>query len=977
MKNFFTLFGSLFLASIFCMSSIKAQADTEYTADDLKKLNAASNITSVSIHDPSIVYDAQNDKFYIWGTMRGLASSSNMINWAGLNGNDCYIKLNKQGDKSGTLCNQLQAFKVQQVTKVKNYQGNEVAFPNFDAAAYRARYDADPAADNLSGNMWAPDIVYNPTMGKWCLYFSINADHWSSIIVLLTADKAEGPYTYQGPVVMGGFNGQTYGGKSAPKIDETDFTIATGLTSFPGRYKAAANGSYWPNCIDPCVFYDEEGELWMAYGSWSGGIFMLKLDKETGLRDYTYTYPYEVNGSPSTAVGTPDANCTSDPYFGRKIAGGHYVSGEGAYIQHIGKYYYLFMSYGGYAPREGYEMRVFRSEKPDGSYVDAYGRSARYTGYVLNYGSNAGDNRGTRLMGVYNNWGEMQKLGWCGQGHNSAIVDKEGRAFVVYHTKFNDGWVGHLVHINQLFVNEAGWLVASPFPYQGETTTDADIKSSEMWTTDQITGDYQVLIHSYKQKVEDSTYIADRKPLNITLTEDGKISGEQTGTWSVTPGTSYISIKLGSYTYKGVLVEGGMSGDSWGLTWNGNKHKTLCFTAMDSNKDSNSGIAVWGYQLQPASALARNYATISFPDNLDRNLYFPMEDGVKFTWLSSSNKDIFDNGFFNAPESSPSGRLTLEYEMRKKDAYYKASQSYRATKIETGKAAGDYSIGLVAYYDMNEQPIVNRVNESETATLGKAGTGTEPILETHPARTGMVLHQYFGAQANVSYTRMDNPLKGQSNLSGATISMWVKRDDTNVWDAVWSFFDSTIPSLAGERFFVTGNAYIGYNNNAGSWFDINHPNNATTNFLPVNRWVRLTLTIAEDGVNVYIDGEKKKQMAFNSGNLDYAKTIAFLAKARYFCLGMGSFWGSLPAQIDDVLIYNRVLSSEDIAGLSIMQNRNYDFATGQYMTGIEETEADIISDKEHGGNLIYDLSGRRISTPQKGLYIHNGKKIIK
>ena len=67
---------------------------------------------------------------------------------------------------------------------------------------------------------------------------------------------------------------------------------------------------------------------------------MLKLDKKTGLRDYTYTY--------SGTGSSPNANATSDAYFGLKIAGGYYVSGEGPYIQHIGNYYYLFMSYGGY-----------------------------------------------------------------------------------------------------------------------------------------------------------------------------------------------------------------------------------------------------------------------------------------------------------------------------------------------------------------------------------------------------------------------------------------------------------------------------------------------------------------------------------------------------------------------------------------------------------------------------------------------------
>lgn len=56
----------------------------------------------------------------------------------------------------------------------------------------------------------------------------------------------------------------------------------------------------------------------MGYGSWSGGIFMLKLNEENGLRDYEYTYDYEVNGV-KTQPGSANGRCTSDPYFGKRL----------------------------------------------------------------------------------------------------------------------------------------------------------------------------------------------------------------------------------------------------------------------------------------------------------------------------------------------------------------------------------------------------------------------------------------------------------------------------------------------------------------------------------------------------------------------------------------------------------------------------------------------------------------------------------
>ena len=89
---------------------------------------------------------------------------------------------------------------------------------------------------------------------------------------------------------------------------------------------------------------------------------MLELDEETGLRDYDITYELTGTGN----------GITVDPYFGKKIAGGYYVSGEASYIEYIGGWYFLFVTYGGLTAggvkndynNGGYQMRVFRSESP-------------------------------------------------------------------------------------------------------------------------------------------------------------------------------------------------------------------------------------------------------------------------------------------------------------------------------------------------------------------------------------------------------------------------------------------------------------------------------------------------------------------------------------------------------------------------------------------------------------------------------------
>jgi arabinan endo-1,5-alpha-L-arabinosidase len=467
-------------------------------------------------------------------------------------------------------------FTTPEVTKVKK-GGVEYDF-SFDAQAWSKRGNNNY---NIDGNLWAPDVIYNKAMKKWCMYLSVNGDAWFSSIVLLTADKITGPYRYQAPVVISGFkNGNSY--------KDTDLEIVIGeQASLPERYNVGNKwGERWPNNIDPCVFYDEEGNLWMSYGSWSGGIFMLALDEETGLRDYDVEYELKGSGN----------GITVDPYFGKKIAGGYYVSGEASYIEYIGGYYYLFMSYGGLAAggnandynNGGYQMRVFRSENPDGPYVDSKNSNAIFTGYQLNFGANANDgNRGENIFGAYTDWGNQAKgnLGERSQGHNSIIAAEDGRTYLVYHTRFQNWGEGHQVRVHQVFQNKNGWLVAAPFEYTGEQVTSADIATTQQIATDQIPGKYKLLVHTYKL---DHTKKAANKPIDIELTADGNISGDQTGSWNITEGTSYIHLKVGNVHYYGVMVE---------QTLEPTDTKAPAFTVLAAT----TGVTAWGYKYEDGS----------------------------------------------------------------------------------------------------------------------------------------------------------------------------------------------------------------------------------------------------------------------------------------------------------------------------------------------------------------------------------------
>lgn len=507
---------------------------------------------TVAVHDPSVVIvykDSDGNSFpvqdeaksrtkyyYIMGTQLGAAYSKDLLNWT-------YF----------------------QPTFSVNGSVTEDYLKVFTESAAWSNHTNN---DKLKGNLWAPDIVYNKTMKKWCLYFSVNGDDWLSSIAMLTSDKIEGPYEFNGTVVCSGMDNYSSG------LGNQDYKKVMGTEQIATRYMKDGKwiGEYGSSCIDPTVLYDEDGNLWMFYGSWSGGIFLIKLDENTGLRDYSHNFGY---GNSSEIWN--GKSLVYDPYMGLHIAGGYYVSGEGSYVEYMkdpdGKgYYYLFMSYGFYSPEGGYSMRVFRSETIDGVYIDVTGDSAVFSKYVFNYGDNV--QNGVAIMQNYKwNW---WNIGQTAQGHNSLLQDEDGRNFLIYHTKYDDGTIHHNVEVHQLFFNEKGWPVAAPFEYR-----KGDDLSDSTYNIEQLSGKYSVIVHrsvDYKNlqcNTEEDFYI----------NADGTISGAFTGTWSYNfaAGRQYLTLNTSDGVFDCVLVEQRMDNLST---------KTLAFTGMNHQNE----LCLWGYK---------------------------------------------------------------------------------------------------------------------------------------------------------------------------------------------------------------------------------------------------------------------------------------------------------------------------------------------------------------------------------------------
>ena len=303
---------------------------------------------------------------------------------------------------------------------------------------------------------------------------------------------------------------------------------------FPGL---GYQNSLWPNCIDPTVFYDTDGRMWMVYGSWSGGIFLLEIDEATG-------YPIHPQADPDNEV---------DAYYGRRLIGGGHHSIEGPYIMYDEEsgYYYLFVSYGGLTSEGGYQIRIFRSQDVEGPYVDAKGARLADEQDHNKYG--------VKLMGNYM-LPSLNKA-YMAPGHCSAFTDTDGKKYVVYHTRFDDGKEYHEPRVHQLFTTKNGWLAAAPFATASETL------SEDGYRTSQMEGTWYVLNHG----LDISSDIHEGVATEI----DKKGAGEGIQL-SVEDGTCYVTVTMDGVTYEGVIVD--MPDEA--------ENETRCITAVGENNQT-------------------------------------------------------------------------------------------------------------------------------------------------------------------------------------------------------------------------------------------------------------------------------------------------------------------------------------------------------------------------------------------------------
>ncbi|WRQ86003.1 family 43 glycosylhydrolase [Actomonas aquatica] len=375
-----------------------------------------------------------------------------------------------------------------------------------------------------TNTFWAPDTIRLADGRYYFYYNACRGDSPLSAMGLAISAAPDGPFAHDSVLL--------YSGMAGTSEDGTPY-----------------NAAVHPNVVDPTVFFDAADRLWMVYGSYSGGIFIMELD-------------------PTTGRPLPDQG------YGQHLIGRNHSRIEGAYILYSPEsdYYYMFLSYGGLAADGGYNIRVARSRAPDGPYLDANGTDLSTVGGPNGsfFDDAAIAPHGVKLMGNYQfstapgESGGSQ--GYVSPGHNSAYYDPAtGRYFLVFHTRFVGRGEIHEVRVHQMWLNADDWPVVGPQRYAGETLTATD--------AGRIVGDYKLINHG-----KDISATVKTSSL-ITLQPDGTIIGAESGTWSLSAENA-ATLTLGASTYRGVFAR----------QWDQDRSRwLLTFSALNAD-----GTAVWG-----------------------------------------------------------------------------------------------------------------------------------------------------------------------------------------------------------------------------------------------------------------------------------------------------------------------------------------------------------------------------------------------
>ena len=342
------------------------------------------------------------------------------------------------------------------------------------------------------------------------------------------------------------------------------------------------------------------------------------------------------------------------------------------------------------------------------------------------------------------------------------------------------------------------------------------------------------------------------------------------------------------------------------------------------------------------------------PSNL---VLTPQSASVKLTWTKSSTRNtVVGYNIYRTtvdPTSATSadwdviGRAVATLEFTDNDVTQGKTYSYRVRTLD--KACNLSAPTEILSIEIPESKALTThvpfTGDSYDISINMldAVTSSSATYSTTQHKVG---NSSLFLNGKESYVKLPS---GIINNSQMTIAVWAYVSSiTKTWQRVFDFGN-------GE------NQYMFFTPNNGSEARFVMKNGGNEEILSTSKlslgWHYIAVTISNERVALYIDGDLKDYSdAMTIRPLDIKPRLNYIGRSQFSADPLFSGY------INDLRIYNYPLTGEDITKLY----------NGEEPTGLKELKEEIKSKDTN----IYDISGRKYTTPQKGINIIGGRKVV-